>query len=503
MVKASRTSARKAAAAKAGPEAGGASASAVGAAGRASAPRKVAKSAPKPKGAAKARRSRSVNPNAPTPEQIKSVAAAAAAQVRAQKQRAAAAAAAVPSGPHGGQDAHGQPAHGHVGVAPHVLAGAHTAGVHGLPLPMPPIPGIGIGGMGSAHTHVPAGSAGQGAAAGTGLYGGGAAFPAWPGMSLGGPLTAAVGMPTMPVAPPVRMVQVPAQMAGLKPAGTGATKGARSASTRTPAARAKAPSKPKGRTTGSSGAQGINANGTKRRMHQRWTLEETRQLVEGVERFGLGKWAVIKTQLFEQGSPRTPVDLKDKWRNLHKALSKASATASEAMATKLEAEYSAELVQRVKDIIKPGGTGGGGAAGGGGGVGGAGGAVAGGTGGGSGRKRAPRGRATVADGVGAAIAVPAMAAGAHVHAMDGAGGAVDKPQGHAVAEDVAGGVVGDVVGGMVGGAPGGEVDGGAPVHPQSLLSAGGGGGAPPDQSNMLLMPNLSSGVMDFGDAGYF
>jgi hypothetical protein len=47
-----------------------------------------------------------------------------------------------------------------------------------------------------------------------------------------------------------------------------------------------------------------------------WTLEETQALVEGVARCGNGKWAVIKKLSFAAIENRSPVDLKDKWRNL-------------------------------------------------------------------------------------------------------------------------------------------------------------------------------------------
>ena len=47
-----------------------------------------------------------------------------------------------------------------------------------------------------------------------------------------------------------------------------------------------------------------------------WSLEETKALVEGVARCGNGKWAVIKKLSFSAIEKRSPVDLKDKWRNL-------------------------------------------------------------------------------------------------------------------------------------------------------------------------------------------
>ena len=45
-------------------------------------------------------------------------------------------------------------------------------------------------------------------------------------------------------------------------------------------------------------------------------MEETEALVAGVERCGGGKWAEIKKLCFAAIERRSPVDLKDKWRNL-------------------------------------------------------------------------------------------------------------------------------------------------------------------------------------------
>lgn len=62
------------------------------------------------------------------------------------------------------------------------------------------------------------------------------------------------------------------------------------------------------------------ANGGMRRKHHRpWTLSEVVKLVEGVARYGAGRWSEIKRVLFASYSYRTSVDLKDKWRNLLRA----------------------------------------------------------------------------------------------------------------------------------------------------------------------------------------
>ncbi|KAL4354295.1 hypothetical protein GQ457_06G025830 [Hibiscus cannabinus] len=54
-----------------------------------------------------------------------------------------------------------------------------------------------------------------------------------------------------------------------------------------------------------------------RRKHQRaWTLVEVIKLVDGIAQYGVGKWTDIKKLLFASSAYRTPVDLRDKWRNL-------------------------------------------------------------------------------------------------------------------------------------------------------------------------------------------
>ena len=65
-----------------------------------------------------------------------------------------------------------------------------------------------------------------------------------------------------------------------------------------------------------------HTNGTTmtKKKHNPWTLEETLALVEGVRMAGVGKWAEIKrlpvAGVADILETRTPVDLKDKWRNL-------------------------------------------------------------------------------------------------------------------------------------------------------------------------------------------
>ncbi|KAJ6828642.1 uncharacterized protein M6B38_361840 [Iris pallida] len=59
--------------------------------------------------------------------------------------------------------------------------------------------------------------------------------------------------------------------------------------------------------------------GHKRKHHRAWTLCEVLKLVEGVARYGAGRWSEIRRVSFASHSYRTSVDLKDKWRNLLRA----------------------------------------------------------------------------------------------------------------------------------------------------------------------------------------
>lgn len=50
--------------------------------------------------------------------------------------------------------------------------------------------------------------------------------------------------------------------------------------------------------------------GMRRKHHRAWTLSEVMKLVEGVSRYGAGKWSEIKRLSFASYSYRTSVDLK-------------------------------------------------------------------------------------------------------------------------------------------------------------------------------------------------
>ncbi len=68
---------------------------------------------------------------------------------------------------------------------------------------------------------------------------------------------------------------------------------------------------------------GIQQHRSKRtETGKRWTFEETEAFLAGVEMYGVGNWQKVHdacASLF--GQRRTTVDLKDKWRNLVKAVS--------------------------------------------------------------------------------------------------------------------------------------------------------------------------------------
>ncbi|KAL3536261.1 hypothetical protein ACH5RR_004722 [Cinchona calisaya] len=57
----------------------------------------------------------------------------------------------------------------------------------------------------------------------------------------------------------------------------------------------------------------------RRKHHILWTVSEVKKLIDGVSQYGVGRWSCIKKDLFPSSAHRTPVDLKDKWRNLLKA----------------------------------------------------------------------------------------------------------------------------------------------------------------------------------------
>lgn len=83
------------------------------------------------------------------------------------------------------------------------------------------------------------------------------------------------------------------------------------------------------------------------------SLEETRTLVKGVEICGGGKWADIKRLGFKEIAARSPVDLKDKWRNL---LRVALLPLEQIRLKKVDNRHNLplDLLQRVKELAKNG-----------------------------------------------------------------------------------------------------------------------------------------------------
>ncbi|KAJ8532836.1 hypothetical protein K7X08_015725 [Anisodus acutangulus] len=63
----------------------------------------------------------------------------------------------------------------------------------------------------------------------------------------------------------------------------------------------------------------LDQDGARRKHHRLWTVSEVRKLIDGVAQYGVGRWSHIKKLYFLSSVHRTPVDLKDKWRNLLKA----------------------------------------------------------------------------------------------------------------------------------------------------------------------------------------
>ena len=59
-----------------------------------------------------------------------------------------------------------------------------------------------------------------------------------------------------------------------------------------------------------------------RRRNHRWSEKETRYLKQGVDKYGVGRWTVIREEYFDVKDfvfvGRTETDLCNKWRNLVK-----------------------------------------------------------------------------------------------------------------------------------------------------------------------------------------
>ncbi|KAG8388417.1 hypothetical protein BUALT_Bualt02G0123700 [Buddleja alternifolia] len=95
------------------------------------------------------------------------------------------------------------------------------------------------------------------------------------------------------------------------------------------------------------------SNGGMRRKHHRpWTLSEVVKLVEGVAKYGAGRWSEIKRLAFASYSYRTSVDLKDKWRNLLRASIVESPTGNGINSSRKQASVPipAAILSRVREL---------------------------------------------------------------------------------------------------------------------------------------------------------
>lgn len=65
----------------------------------------------------------------------------------------------------------------------------------------------------------------------------------------------------------------------------------------------------------------LSHRGKRAETGKRWSLEETDAFITGVEQHGIGNWQKVHDACSALFGRRTTVDLKDKWRNLVKAVS--------------------------------------------------------------------------------------------------------------------------------------------------------------------------------------
>ncbi|KAK4761943.1 hypothetical protein SAY87_029827 [Trapa incisa] len=64
----------------------------------------------------------------------------------------------------------------------------------------------------------------------------------------------------------------------------------------------------------------ISSKSIDRKKNQRmWTVQEVIKLVDGICQLGVGHWSDIKRLSFASSTYRTPIDLRNKWRNLLRA----------------------------------------------------------------------------------------------------------------------------------------------------------------------------------------
>ncbi|KAM1801022.1 hypothetical protein FF1_032477 [Malus domestica] len=53
-----------------------------------------------------------------------------------------------------------------------------------------------------------------------------------------------------------------------------------------------------------------------------WTASEVTTLVDSISQYGVGQWTDIKRLLFASSPYCTPLDLRDKWRNILRSCGK-------------------------------------------------------------------------------------------------------------------------------------------------------------------------------------
>lgn len=98
-----------------------------------------------------------------------------------------------------------------------------------------------------------------------------------------------------------------------------------------------------------------NSTGSGKKKHNPWSTEETLALINGVRTTGIGKWAEIK-RLAHPGiadvlDNRSPVDLKDKWRNLTR-IAKLPKASLKARLQRGQSDISLETMLLVKELME-------------------------------------------------------------------------------------------------------------------------------------------------------
>ena len=116
------------------------------------------------------------------------------------------------------------------------------------------------------------------------------------------------------------------------------------------------------RRSGSSGKMNCmgSSAGANKKKHNPWSLEETLALVEGVQMAGPGKWAEIKRLPVRSVSGvlehRSPVDLKDKWRNLCRVARLPKAALKQRL-SRAHSDVPLETMLQVKQLMEASGEG--------------------------------------------------------------------------------------------------------------------------------------------------